>query len=75
MFWLRPPVASKQAVNEEVQLPPVSGSPATSAPSLSDPVVSVPRTASRWSVQTASIVEPRLAAAIYLVILPSARFQ
>src|SRR6266704_2853812 len=57
MFWSSPPVPSKQASSDDVQVPPVSGSPATSAPSLS-PVVSAAPTVFRWSVQTAPIVSP-----------------
>jgi hypothetical protein len=44
----------------EVQLPPVSGSPATSSPLLS-PLGSGAVTASRWSVQTASTEDPTAA--------------
>ncbi len=48
---------SKQVLNELVQVPPVSGSPATSAPSLS-PEASAAPTVFRWSVHTAPIVSP-----------------
>src|SRR5260370_41864770 len=59
MFWSRPPVPSKQVLDEVVQVPPVSGSPATSAPSLS-PEASAAPTVFRWSVHTAPIVPPLL---------------